>query len=299
MRRAGRIAVAAIAAGALVVLARSSTRPAAPAAGTRHQAFRVDAGAVHLRAVRAGSGQTVVLLHGYGESLLAWRALFDELTPHADVLALDLRGFGLSDKPPTGYATDTLAADVIGVLESLGIERAVLVGHSLGGAIAAAAAARSPERVSGLILIAPAVVGARWEAGWEAAATRLRAAVAEYERLRPHFFPPRDPEWLREARAEDSRYRLDADEAYRVALQAVLREFDFAHLTAERAGRLTMPTWVLWGELDPLFPVSEGRRLAASLPSARFRVLTRSWHRPHVERPSDVAALVVEFLDTH
>ena len=168
----------------------------------------------------------------------------------------------------------------------------------MGGAVAAAAALAAPQRVAALVLVDPAVLGAplvpettRVDAKREAA----RSAIAEYEALRTRFGSPHDPAWLAES---DSalRYLPAADSTYRLALRAVLREFDFGYLTAERAGRLRQPVLILWGEYDTVVPIADGRRLAELLPSARFEMIARSWHRPHVERPAETAAAISAFL---
>lgn len=264
-----------------------------------HAARQVRAGALRLRYVRAGHGLPVVLLHGYGESLIAWRGVFDQLSAGADVIAFDLPGAGLSDKPATGYQTDALAADILAACESLGIRRAVLVGHSMGGAVAVAAALAAPDRVAALVLVDPAVMSAPLLPDTTRTATTrevARGAIAEYEALRTRFDSPHDPAWLAESdRALD--YLPAQDSAYRTALTAVLREFDFGYLTPDRAGRIGQPVLILWGEYDTVVPIADGRRLAERLPNARFEMIARSWHRPHVERPNETAAAIVGFLN--
>lgn len=250
-----------------------------------------------LRAVRAGRGTTVVLLHGYGESLMSWRGLFDRLAAHADVIALDLPGFGLSEKPPSGYGTVPLANTVLAAATALGADSFVLVGHSLGGAVAAAASLQAPGRVSGLVLIDPAGVAAppllpdTATPGGDAA----RLTIAEYEAQRTRFAAVHDPAWLAEDPA-DSTYLPASDAAYRHSLIAVLQEFDFAFLTDERARRIRLPTLIVWGAYDAVFPVTHGRWLLDRLPASRLVILERAWHRPHVERPAETADTVVAFL---
>lgn len=279
---------------AIVVATAGRWRPA-----PRHRAISLPAGPLALRAVRAGAGPSVVFLHGYGESLVSWRGVFDAVARHADAIAIDLRGFGLSAKPPGGYATDSLASDVLRALDALGVGEAVLVGHSLGGAVALAVATAAPERVRALILVDPAVVSAPW-AQWpgradSAIVTALRGAVARYEALRTRFAAPHDPAWLRE---DDTAlaYTAADDPRYRAALAAVLREFDFAYLTPERAAALRLPILLIWGRYDQVLPLELGERLLSELPSARLQVFERSWHRPHVERPDAVADSVLAFL---
>lgn len=295
-RVAVHAASAVVTATVLIALAASTRlRPAPP----RHAA-RVRAGSLTLRYVRAGRGTPVVLVHGYGESLVAWRSVFDRLAGAADVIAIDLPGFGLSSKPPSGYATDSLAADLLSALRTLDITHAVLVGHSLGGAVVAAVALIDPARVRAVVLLDAAlvgipgpVIGTRQR---DRAGRAVSPAIAEYEALRTRFTSPHDPAWLAETDSALAYVPAD-DPAYRVAVEAVLREFDFAYLTDERAARWRAPTLVLWGQYDQLFPLAAGRRLAARLPQSRFQIIPRSWHRPHVERPAETAGAIARFIE--
>lgn len=286
------VAIALLAAVALIVFA-TSTRPPHPAPQRRAEYVQVQG--LTLRYVRAGAGPTVVLIHGYGESLVAWRAVFENLSPHADVIALDLPGFGLSSKQPGGYANDSLAATVAAALTALGVRQAVLVGHSLGGAVAVATALTAPSLVRALVLVDPAVVGAPMGLPDSLTGGGMRTAIAEYEAQRTRFNAPHDAQWLAESDSALD-YLPAADSAYRVSAGAVLAQFDFAYLTPERARRLVQPALILWGEYDPVLPIAAGRALAASLPNARFQVIGRSWHRPQVERPAETARFIIDFL---
>ncbi|HKA86555.1 MAG TPA: alpha/beta fold hydrolase, partial [Haliangiales bacterium] len=105
---------------------------------------------------RRGRGRPLVLVHGWMVSHWAWRHVIPSLAGDYDVVAIDLPGFGESDRPsPSEYRYDApaFAETLIGVLDSLAIERATLVGHSMGGGVALYAAARRPERVERLVLI--------------------------------------------------------------------------------------------------------------------------------------------------
>jgi pimeloyl-ACP methyl ester carboxylesterase len=284
----------ALVAAVLPLLATSAREPAGEAP---LRAFTIRAGDLTLRAVRAGHGPPIVLLHGYGETLLAWREVFSTLAHAGDVIAFDLPGSGLSSKPNSGYTAESLAATVVRALGALRVQRATLVGHSLGGAVAAAVALDRPDLVDGLVLIDPAVTAVPWPVVLARmdSGPALRRAIAGYEALRADLAGVHDPQWISE---DDSALAYDpaADPAYHAALLAILREFDFTVLTHEQAERLRLPVLVLWGEFDPVIPLAAGRRLAASLPDARLDVIGRSWHRPHEERPAAVAARILAFM---
>jgi pyruvate dehydrogenase E2 component (dihydrolipoamide acetyltransferase) len=295
MKPVVRVTGAALLCGiALLALSSTDGRESAPLL----RASTVSIGDLRLRFVRAGAGTPVVLLHGYGESLLSWQGVFDRLAREADVIALDLPGFGLSSKPPSGYTADSMATVVAAFLSRLDVRRVVLVGHSLGGVVATAMAVRDPSRVLGLALVDPALI-----APWALAETSdssltgasWRRVVAQYELVRGRFSSVHDGNWMAED-SEAAAYQPSGDPAYAIALTAVLREFDFAFLTPEGARRLTMPVKLIWGALDPVIPVQTGYALAERLPAATLVVLPRTWHRPQTERPTEVAHILTAFV---
>lgn len=104
-------------------------------------------------AVWEGKGQSVICIHGLTANCRCWDVIAQSLAPRHRVLAVDLRGRGLSDKPPRGYSEEHHLRDLKCVMDDLELESAVLMGHSLGGYISMGFAAKHPQRVKGLILI--------------------------------------------------------------------------------------------------------------------------------------------------
>jgi pimeloyl-ACP methyl ester carboxylesterase len=113
----------------------------------------VDAGDARLHAVVGGHGPPLLLVHGWPESWYTWRLVMPALAAHFEVVAVDQRGMGLSDKPTTGYDTGTLANDLVALMDGLGHQRFALVGHDTGFAISYALAADHPERVERVALL--------------------------------------------------------------------------------------------------------------------------------------------------
>jgi pimeloyl-ACP methyl ester carboxylesterase len=112
----------------------------------------VDAGELRLHAVIGGDGPPLLLVHGWPETWYAWRHLMAALARDFEVIAVDQRGIGLSDKPEGGYDTGTLAGDLVALMDALGHERFALVGHDTGFAISYALAADHPDRVDRVVL---------------------------------------------------------------------------------------------------------------------------------------------------
>lgn len=232
----------------------------------------LDAGGVRLHVVEQGSGSPVLVLHGFGGSGAAMAPLVAKLAALATrhrVIAPDLPGHGASAAPhdPAAYGWDAIVRQMLALLDALDVERAHLLGFSLGGRIALQLAARAPARVRSVV-----TVGARcaWPDAREREARRhTDAALAA---------------------------RLETDGA--LALTAVLRalgaadqpEVDTAALAASG-----VPLRLLAGEHDP-GPLAAARALARDLPGAEVLALPGAGHRAHLERAGEVARLALELF---
>ena len=266
-----------------------------PRQGPLHQAEWLDAGGVLVRTVRAGSGDTTfLLLHGYGESLTTWRAVFDPLTRNGKVVALDLPGFGSSAKPDAPYTLAAMTERLSRFMDRWTSGPVVLVGHSMGGELAAALALARPDRVKLLVLIAPA--GFRIGLGGIAGSMTPGKArtIGRYLALRSFVTPIHDPGWLGEPDSSAS-YDQTGDSSYSRSAARVLEDFDFVALRS-RFRDLTQPTLLIWGGLDPVVPFSAGDTLSRIIPCVHYLPLLRAFHRPHAEIPDTVIAAIRGFL---
>ena len=269
-------------------------------AGTGFVARRVSIDGGSIRYIDSGTGPAVVFLHGLGASMYAWRKNLGPIAAAGyRVVAFDNRGFGFSDKPASGYDNASYVRLVVTLLDSLHLPDAVLVGHSMGGAIAAQVAIEHPERVRGLVLIGSAGLGAReplvlrvgrWPLlGPLVLALRGRGVTSRL--LKASYADPR-----KVSPADvDQYYAPVAEPDYGRALRGVLREFRFDGL-ADRLEHVAAPTLVLWGEQDRLIPITLGRALAAGIPHAAFLSVPRAGHSVQEEAPEEVNRLVLRFL---
>jgi pimeloyl-ACP methyl ester carboxylesterase len=215
------------------------------------------------------------------------------------VIAFDNRGFGLSDKPPAPYDNAAYARLAIALMDSLRLTDAVLVGHSMGGAIAAQVAIEHPARVRGLVLVGSAGLGAREPllfrvARWPVlgpAALALRGRGFTARLLRSTYF---DPGKVTEADV-DQYYAPVAQPEYGRALRGVLQHFRFTALEG-RLDRIAAPTLVLWGEEDRWVPMGLGRALAAGITRSAFVSVPHAGHSVQEEAPDEVNHLVTRFL---
>ncbi|MEU7580608.1 acetoin dehydrogenase dihydrolipoyllysine-residue acetyltransferase subunit [Streptomyces sp. NPDC041068] len=264
---------------------------AGPVTGVAH----VDGTALAYATSGAGEAE-VVLVHGFGGDKNSWLFVQEALAARHTVYALDLPGHGESAKDVGDGGLDTLARVVTGFLATLGIERAHLVGHSLGGAVAVAAAARAPDRVASLTLLAPAGLGPDVDASY----LRGFAAARTRRELRPHLLKlfADEARVTRQLVDDLLKYkRLDGvDEALRTLLTTLLTESDAQALDVRdllTGPASAIPTVALWGYEDRVVPASN----AASLKGrAETRLVRGAGHMPHMETPGEVVSAVEEAL---
>jgi pimeloyl-ACP methyl ester carboxylesterase len=261
----------------------------------RHRAEWLDAGGILVRTVRAGQGDTTILLiHGFGESLTTWRAVFDPLAAGARVVAIDLPGFGASQKPDTLYSLAAQTERLSRFIDRWIPGPLIVMGHSMGGELAASLALARPDRIGLVVLVAPA--GYRIGLGWiiDTMYPRKAATVGRYLGLRSFITPIHDPGWLAEPDST-ANYDLTGDPRYTRAAARVLQEFDFVGLR-DRFRELSQPTLLVWGGNDPVTPFLAADSIADLIPCVRFAPLATAFHRPHAEMPDTFLAIVRAFL---
>jgi pyruvate dehydrogenase E2 component (dihydrolipoamide acetyltransferase) len=252
-----------------------------------------DVGGRKIRYAGAGQdGEVVLLVHGYGGDRNSWLFLQEPLAARHRVYALDLPGHGTSAKDVGDGSVGVLADAVLGVLDSIGAERAHLVGHSLGGAVTVAAAARDPRRIGSLTLIAPSGFGPEINAGY----LRGFADAQTRRELKPVVGQLFADESLVTRQVVDDLLaykRLDGvDEALHTLLGALLlpdgdaQRTDAATAVAALGG--TVPVTVVWGRDDRVIPAAQAEAVAGAV-----RVLVDgAGHMPHMERPAAVQAAI-------
>ena len=245
----------------------------------------------------AGAGQdgdVVLLIHGYGGDKNSWLFLQEPLAARHRVYALDLPGHGASAKDVGGDPGAVLADAVAGVLDAVGAQRAHLVGHSLGGAVALTVAARDPGRAASLTLIAPAGFGPEINAGY----LRGFADAQTRRELKPVVGQLFADESLVTRQVVDDLLaykRLDGvDEALHALLGLLLdgdaQRADGAAALAAIGG--ATPVGVVWGAADRIIPAAHAESVAGAV---RYLV-DGAGHMPHMERPGEVQAAIEETI---
>lgn len=255
---------------------------------------------IRLRDTGPRDRPAVILLHGFGASLDTWEPWARALSARFRVIRLDLPGFGLTGADPTGDYTDARAmALLIGLMDQLGIERASLIGNSLGGRIAWNFAATHPGRVRSLVLIAPdgfASPGFDYDRA-PALPIMMRALpyVAPRGMLKANLGTGYgDPAALSDATLTRYRDMLIAPGVRRAMLarmaQTILRD------PIPMLGRITAPTLLVWGEKDGMIPISNAADYLRHVPDAKLLRLPTLGHLPFEEDPVESLPAVQQFL---
>ncbi|VWD59484.1 alpha/beta hydrolase [Burkholderia contaminans] len=262
----------------------------------------------------AGSGPVVVLLHGFPETSFAWRHQIPVLARTYRVIAPDLRGYGETDKPASGYDKRNMALDIIRLLDALGIEKVVLVGHDRGARVATRLAKDHPERVDRLVVMdnvptrivaenmSPKTARAYWFFLFHLVVDLPETLIAGNEEAwlrhffsdwcyNPHTIEGTDFETYVKAYKRPGAVR-GAMSDYRANAQDVEQD------QADADIRIACPTMAIWGEdfyavggMFDMKAVWEG--MATNL---RAEPISRCGHLPQEEQPERVNALLLDFL---
>jgi pimeloyl-ACP methyl ester carboxylesterase len=267
----------------------------------------IEAGGTKLSCYVVGEGPPLLLLHGLGAFKVTWVPVLSELARDHRVIVPDLPGHGESQKPSAEYAPRYFAHVMRCLLDEMRIERAVVIGNSLGGRVALELALHSPGRVAAMALLDPALPGLRWRyivgltkvlpTEFGAFPVPLRERWMELAIRRLFARPDRMPPEVYAVAAREF-VRIYRQPAARVAFFSALR-----HLVTERPEpffaalrRIRQPALVIFGEQDRLVPPRLGVRLVQHVRDARLVVLPDVGHVPQVEAMEETLAELRGFL---
>ena len=258
------------------------------------QLIDIDGYMVHY--VERGAGPaTMVLVHGFGGHTYSFRKLMPLLSSWR-VIAVDLKGYGYSERDAnTGLAAADQVAMLRGLLARLGVEHAVILGHSMGGSIARRFAATYPEMVDALVLAATVAGDGRVRMVMpprvvtRAIAPSIVALVSSRMLDAAYFDAAMPTEDVREEYMRPLRIRGSVDEFVTIMASAGKDE-------AIDQTRLTMPVLILAGAHDKMIPVEAAQRLREQIPQARLVVIDKAGHMLLEEQPEECARAIEDFL---
>jgi pimeloyl-ACP methyl ester carboxylesterase len=252
---------------------------------------------VKLHHVEAGKGTPVVLLHGFPLSGTIWQSQLQALSDQFRVIAPDLRGHGQSPAPPGVYEMETLARDVLALLDALGVKRAVILGHSMGGYVTLAAAKLAPERFLALGLVSSQAAADSEEgrqgrfklAGQVAAAGS--SAVAEA--MLPRLFTP----GLAAGNPVVEEVHQIILSTPRAGIIGSLNGMAMRPNTERLLSGMTVPVLLLAGARDQIISAEKSQALAALVPKSTLVLVDNAGHMTMLEQPEATTTAIREFLN--
>lgn len=255
--------------------------------------MKLDINGTQIHVIQQGLGPVaLIFLHYYGGSVRTWSSVMNILSPQYRTLAMDHRGWGDSDKPEEGYHLANLAADVEGVITRLGLQRYILVGHSMGGKVAQLVASHRPQGLEGLILVAPSPPVPMRLSGEER--TVLKSAYLCRESVNDvidHVLTAKKlSTWLREQVIVDS--LKGSPQAKKAWPDDVMNEDITTAVTAIR-----VPVKVVIGEKDQVERISVLKaELLPRIPQADLHIIPDAGHLLPLEAPEELARVIGGFI---
>ncbi len=264
------------------------------------------AGRVFVHRGGKSGGAPLVLIHGWMMTHWCFRPVLEALGGEREIFAIDLPGFGESDRPSPSaydYGAIAFAETVDAVMGTLGLPRADILGHSMGGGVAVTLAARHPERVQRLVAVAAAVypITDLPPLARLALLPGVGRTLARLGLTRREFGRACRAQSVRDGRCLDDEWidyfwaRLSRAGGHDAAHSCLLTMTAAADNNGD-PGRVRAPTLLVWGDEDRLIPFAHGRRLLRAIAGARLEVVPASGHMPFIERPDEFLRVVRPFL---
>lgn len=304
----------------IILLVAPLLVPVAPLEGTLPETALADSDSrfvlingINVHYKQFGSGEPVmILLHGFGASVFSWREVMAPLANSGTVIAFDRPAFGLTQRPMPGewqgqnpYSPEAQVALVIGLMDVLEIDQAILIGNSAGGTVALSTALAHPQRVTGLVLVDAAVYSGGGAPAWILPLFRL----PQYERigqLISRSLLQNGDRLIETAWHDPARISADVLDGYRKPLKANNWDRSLWELTkasgesnlADRLAELTLPVLVVSGDDDRIVPTDQSVRLAEEISGARLVVFTACGHVPQEECPDQFLQAVKPFIES-
>ncbi len=263
---------------------------------------------INIRYVVRGSGAPTLLIHGFGEFLEVWWFNIGPLSQHCQVYAMDLPGHGLSDKPAIDYSLAFANECATGFMQALGIERANLIGHSLGGIIALSMAINFPEKVDRLILV---------DSGGLSRETPLHIRLCTLPILGEIIVAPTikvglrygirrafyNPGLVTDEMVDKDYEFINKPGAKRAMLSIIRSNADITGphpevVMTDRLHLVKSPTLIIHGAQDEVVLVEHAQNAYSLIPNARLKVIERSGHCPHIEKAPEFNEAVIAFLES-
>jgi len=234
----------------------------------------------------AGKGLVVLILHGWGSNSEKWERVIGDLSNNNfKVIVPDLPGFGKSQEPSEVWGVEEYCSFVKNLVNSLGLEKFVLLGHSFGGALAVKYASKLPEKIDKLLLVGAACFrrkSPRKKLFYVfAKILKVFSFLPSYEKIRKGFY---------KIVVRRSDYPYTKGIMKDIYLKVIKKDL------SEELSQIRIPTLIIWGKKDKIKPLKEAYLIKEKIKDARLAILPEAGHSPYRESPSDFSKTILKFL---
>ena len=260
----------------------------------------VKMGDINAHYIREGKGRPLLLIHGIFSSAFVWYKNIDELSKYFDVIAVDLKGYGYSDKPADGrYSRENIRQFMLDFMDAIKVDKAILVGHSWGGGIAIDLALTYPQRVEKLVLIDSTGYLLKhnflsWLLKLPGMARFLMGiydkTILEWTLKKGVFF---NPSLVTEEEIEGWMRPYYVKGSAQAALE--ISNVDF--VIGEQIKDISCPTLIIWGKEDKSLPAEMAERFNQDIKGSNLNIIPNCGHNPQEEKPREVNELIRHFAE--
>ncbi|MGB6784615.1 MAG: alpha/beta hydrolase [Nitrosotalea sp.] len=240
------------------------------------------------------SKNTIILLHGLGGIAERWLPVVPLLSKKYRVIALDLIGYGQSDKPQVDYTPEFFRDSVLGFLETLSLQKTVMVGTSLGGEIVAECAATQNPLIKKIVMVAPAGIMKSHTPVLDAYTMAALYPNHESVKIAYQMMMGENKE-ISPQSVENFISNMTRPNSKMVFLSTLLGMKNSPVIT-EKLKLIKVPTLLIWGKEDKMIPIEYSKEFVSSIPGCDFVVMNGCGHTPYEEKPNEFSKLVLDFL---
>lgn len=262
----------------------------------------IDIDGVETYVVEKGIGENIIFINGILASIYTWRKVLDTVSENFHVYAIDFKGTGFSEKPKGGYSIDICTSQIISLMKYFNIDKAILVGNSLGGEVALNLAIKHSEKINKLILIDSAGYQKNKEI------TKLLVKLGRFklvakllERCNTKNFVRKIIRWatfndkIIDRKMVNGYYKPMKTKGAVEAFIELVKNLSYTEFDYEKVKNIEIPTLIIWGKEDKWIPVSDAYRLHRDIKNSKLVILENCGHGPQEEKPEEIVRLIVDF----
>jgi 2-hydroxy-6-oxonona-2,4-dienedioate hydrolase len=249
-----------------------------------------------IRYIQAGdSDSNIILIHGLGGFAERWSEVIPLLSKKHRIIALDLPGYGYSDKPSIDYTPEFFSKFIFEFLDILGINRTSMIGSSLGGQIVAECAITQNKLIQKIVLVSPA--GIMKSSTPTLDAYSMAALYPSYDTVKTAYeMMGSSNKKVSDVTIEEFIKRMTQPNAKMAFMSTILALKNTPPIT-NRLSKITIPTLLIWGKHDTMIPTKYANDFVSSIKNCRLEIMENCGHTPHIEEPFNFSQKVLNFLN--